>query len=138
MRVDLGDEILVAGKNDNQYQIGRERQIDQRQDGKNDLFDVILEKMRQRACEFLAESSEQHQERDNQADVERRQEPSRLEDAGLKNFFHACHPARSRESAWIPSRRKSSVQPSRCVACLVCERFPVRFRALLHCDGDVA
>src|SRR5579862_8591048 len=96
MRVDLGNEILVSGKYDDQHQICRERKIDERQYGKDDLFDVVLQKMWQRIDQLMAKRDQQHHERDNESHVERRQYPARLEYPRFENVLNKAAGHRAR------------------------------------------
>src|SRR5205085_3995351 len=85
--VDLRDEIFVAGKHDDQNEIGSERQIDERQNRENDVLDIGVQEPRKRFHELMPKSHQQHEQCNDEADVKRRQNPAGLENSGFENFL---------------------------------------------------
>jgi hypothetical protein len=74
--VDLGDEVLVPGEDDDHDQRGRERQIDKAQGADDDVGLARAQAADDEMDKLLRRLDEEHDQRHHQPDIERREEPA--------------------------------------------------------------
>ncbi len=89
--VDLGDEVLVAGKNDDDQQIGHQGDVHQRQNGQHGLAARAGKHHGHRADEGFDKLHQQQNDAQHQADIERRQQPAAAENQNFQSMFDAFH-----------------------------------------------
>jgi hypothetical protein len=77
---DLGYEVLVAGKNDNEHEIGGEDHVDQAENPENDVVRAVRKELGDEQAEHLEEMQHEDEERGHEAEIERRQQPPAVED----------------------------------------------------------
>ena len=81
--IHLGDEVLVTGKQHHQQQVARQRDVDQREHGEHRIGLAHDQRMGDDVPAFLRELDEQHAERADHQQVERRHQPA----AGEQRLF---------------------------------------------------
>lgn len=88
---DLGYEVLVPAKGNDQEQACDERGVDERQGREDDIVLAGAEDGQEERHELLAELDEHGHDRNHQAEEERRKQPAAPEHDGFKEglgFFH--------------------------------------------------
>lgn len=85
--LDARYEILVAGKNHDQYEISGEREIDQRQDTENNFGFGAGNRERDIMQKLDEEFHEQNGEARDQPEIERRHQPAAADDKPLDDFL---------------------------------------------------
>ena len=85
--VDLGDEVLVAREDHDDDQRAGQRQIDERQETEDDLRFRRRERRLGNVHQLEHELDEQHEQRQRQTEIERRQQPAAGEDCRFDQAF---------------------------------------------------
>jgi len=87
-RVDLRHEVFVAGKDDDDQQIGDHHDIDQGQNADDDVATVGGQCSGGEADEFLDELDQKNADCQDQAEVEGGEQPTTVEYQGFERVFY--------------------------------------------------
>ena len=99
--VDLRHEVLVTGKNDDQHEIGGEDHVDQAEHAEDDLVLGRRPKAEDEDAEHLEEVEHEDEQRGDEAQIERRQEPAAAENDRFNQILKSpCFCLRSQAETW--------------------------------------
>src|SRR3979411_3550690 len=83
--IDLGDEILVAGKHHNQNQIAGERDVDQAENAEDDVGLLGARRVDDELPQHHEEFKHQNREADDESEIKRRHQQTTVEDQAFES-----------------------------------------------------
>lgn len=90
-RLDAGDEVLIAGEDDDQHQIGDHHHVDEGEDTDDHIPARAGEDQGHEAKEFLGKFHQEQSHGQDQPEVEGRQQPAAVEEHPFQQEFDGFH-----------------------------------------------
>ena len=102
-RINLRDEILVAGEHHDQDQIAGQRDVDQREHAQDDVGLLGARRVDDELPQQHAEFEQQHRKADDEAEIERRHQPAAVEDQAFEAPLDALESGWADKEPAVPS-----------------------------------